>query len=242
MNKEIQLAIDELRAEIERVIGEKKLMSEELETLRASNTIKQANIELLEAENAKLIAERDMLKLCADQNEDEVKKMHAELDAMKKWYTAIEKWYTAVVGECIQAGLPVDESNPSALIEKLIDFWAKRALKAEREAMMKQEPIYQIYSHDQHKWGDICAESYERNKEAGHTVRKLYPLPAQQIPEGGAIEILRKVFDLYESGADCYDSEDHYSAAYLGRCIRLDDDLFKSCVDLLSASQPKGDV
>lgn len=34
---------------------------EELETLRASNTIKQANIERLEAENAKLIAEREAM-------------------------------------------------------------------------------------------------------------------------------------------------------------------------------------
>lgn len=34
---------------------------EELETMRASNTIKQANIELLQAENAKLIAERDAM-------------------------------------------------------------------------------------------------------------------------------------------------------------------------------------
>lgn len=196
-----------------------KGLESELETLRAEN-------ERLKTELLCLTHDRDMLKLCADHNEDEVKKMHAELK---------ESAFTLC-----------------ALRAEIDEY------QAEREAMMKQEPVgyaVEIYWRSMIDPGD-CGDGLEIwsvedfIKRAEHDISdenvfpvyaKPHPLPAQQIPEGYAIEILRKVFDLYESGVDCYDSEDHYSAAYLGKCIRLDDDLFKSCVDLLSASQPKGD-
>lgn len=208
--------------------------AQELKTLRAENaSLKDAitiahmdgyakaqdKIRELEAENAKLIAERDELNIKAEnwnyyQNLLKMNGFSGITDLLTK-YRSVER--------------------------------ERDALLAEREAMMNQEPAGYIVKDTKNnlEWLTTIQnpEKYKRDYP-DFVLTPVYasPLPAQQIPEGYAIEILRKVFDLYESGADCYDSEDHYSAAYLGRCIRLDDDLFKSCVDLLSASQPKGDV
>ena len=88
-----------------------KRIKNNLEAVESDNEKLMAHIELIEAENAKLIAERDMLKLCADQNEDEVKKMHAEL----KEYLANK----------------ILDTSDKKLLDRLL---------AEREAMMKQEP------------------------------------------------------------------------------------------------------
>jgi len=57
--------------------------------------------------------------------------------------------------------------------------------------------------------------------------------PAVAVPV--ALELLRILFDLYEDGDDCYENPDE-SDGYLGKAIRLDDETFKACVDVLTAA------
>lgn len=186
-------------------------------------------IESLEAENAKLIAERDMLNLCADQNEDEVKKIHAELK---------ESAFTVC-----------------ALRAEIDEY------QAEREAMMKQEPVaYEVTDEVRgNKWVTTIQnpEKYVKDYPELKLMPLLAgPLPAQHIPDTphyltgsyktrssnsliGVIHAVRKC------------NGDNFNYSLCGKKPRpksmgwhetRSEITCDKCKAMLSASQPKGDV
>lgn len=53
-----------------------------------------------------------------------------------------------------------------------------------------------------------------------------------------ALDSLDTIFTDYEEGADCYEDPEELSG-YLGKAIRLDDDEFNRCVDLLNRFRPR---
>jgi len=73
-----------------------------------------------------------------------------------------------------------------------------------------------------------------------YTIEPLYicPAPPQAAAIPEAIKLLAEIFDLYEEGVDCYEDPESRDG-YLGKAIRLDDELFHSCVTLLNSAAPK---
>lgn len=65
------------------------------------------------------------------------------------------------------------------------------------------------------------------------------PQPAQQpTDEKDALDLLAVLFDAYENGPSCYEDPDD-RAAYIGNAIKIDDDTFEKCVDLLNRRRPR---
>lgn len=260
-------------------------LSEELETLRASNTIKQGNIERLEAENeqledklqeqlctvgslleenAKLIAERDelihdrdMLKMCADHYEDELKRMHAERDDVLGRKRADElaengDMYADVYCEIVDLidphvkRCPKDNGKlPASVVhsvEFLFEFWIKH--KAEREAMMKQEPAVLAHIRMEDDGPEIDVEVLDgTNLQPEMSPIKLFAhlLPAQQIPEGYALADKTELNKIHRDLDSCQKViwlAGGFDPSY---CKDAQESL-KLIDAMLSASQPKGEL
>lgn len=169
-------------------------------------------LETLRAENAKLIAERDCIEATSRYNYDLAIKATKERDALL-------------------------EERKEYLANKVLDASDKKLLDrllAEREAMMKQEPVATVSD-----WvGARAAKdkiSLIVDVPAGFTFlrgQKLYaePLPAQQIPEG-----LKGWFVRLTNCLSCYDDGEYFGKG----CPQ---DMLDELEVMLSASQQKGDV
>lgn len=230
-------------------------LKEELETLRASNTIKQANIELLEAENAKLIAERDSEKYELELHRADYKAIKvagfespgellaaynhyiAEREAMMK--PKHKRADELVIGDGIKKNgefckifqitnnggyikINFDEPYlpPEALIEMVYGPLPYGPLPAQ------QKDNCQICK------GEKGGVPGNENVIDGKTVCDFchadgsYKLPAQQIPEGYA-----KIPEEVSHHDPLHYGETDWCRGY-NACIS----------DMLSASQPKGDM
>lgn len=84
LHKEYDQTLDQLIIERDRLLLENESLDDKLqEQLCTVGSLLEENAKLI-AERDELIHDRDMLKMCADHYEDELKRMHAERKAMMK--------------------------------------------------------------------------------------------------------------------------------------------------------------
>lgn len=58
--------------------------------------------------------------------------------------------------------------------------------------------------------------------------------------EAEALDLLAKLFDAYENGADVYEDDPDECAGHMGHAVKLDDATFRACADLLNRLRPRG--
>lgn len=207
--------------------------SEELETMRASNRIKQANIELLELNVNRLEAlnrsfeanEKRMLET-AQALRAENAKLIAERDEWKEDYTGMYKSFETFIDLlCKRLGHNIENNDDGHWFNSQIPLLERiDVLLAGREAMMKQEPVARGYKNSMTGTG---SELYWLGEiPEGETNLYASPLPAQ-IPEGYALVPIEPTDDM-DKAYTLKSGQSHLSV--MG---------YKA---MLSASQPKGDV
>lgn len=69
----------------------------------------------------------------------------------------------------------------------------------------------------------------------------LSKLRAPVADERAAFDLLDTLFTAYENGTPCYEEPDS-QGGYLGMALRIDDDTFRACADLLNKHRPRTDA
>ena len=86
-------------------------------------------------------------------------------------------------------------------------------------------------------------ESHEWNGQRPKSSRPIYlhPAPAREpdTVRAEALRLLAVLFNAYENGPACHDGNDDEEGAFIGNAVRLSDEDFTACADLLNAHVPR---
>jgi hypothetical protein len=219
----IQAELETLRAENAKLIAERDEMHKKLEAQDDHCKVLSMHIDDLKADNSKILKDKEFENITLNSMVD---RYQFERDSLLAERETMQKWHDAILHECMMTEACYVESDPLQSVKNLVSWH----VEAEREAMMKQEPVGFIDATENDLTQEYFVEFYpDKAFKVGDKVF-LNPLPAQQIPEGYAlvpIEPTRMMAEAMEYEAAGFAFPEPY---------------WQNILAAASASQPKGDV